>query len=146
MKTRVVVIAGLALVLTACSGAPIQPSLTSFSDIPTPEGMNYQPDRSGVSDGPTVKVARLVYRGRLEVESLSASMRQGLEQRGWKHLRTTTTANRTIVMTFEKPGADLQISLWEGGGFNYYTYLDVTVGRVTDAPGALGRAAYTPPR
>jgi hypothetical protein len=118
---------GLSLLLTACASAPVQPALTTFSDLPVPEGMDYQPDRSGVVDGPTVKVARLVYRGRLEVESLSASMRQGLETNGWRHVRTVKVANKTITQVFEKPGSDLQLSLWEG---TWYTYLDVTIGRV----------------
>jgi hypothetical protein len=125
---RVLVAAGLCLALAACSGAPIQPALTSFTDIPVPEGMAYQPDRSGVVDGPTIKAARLVYKGRLEVESLSASMRQGLEQNGWKHVRTATAANRSINMVFEKPGADLQLTVWEG---SWNTFLDITVGRVS---------------
>jgi hypothetical protein len=145
MKTQLLAIAGLALVLTACSSAPIQPSLASFTDIPTPEGMSYQPERSGVSEGPNVNVARLVYRGRSEVESTASVMRQGLEQNGWKLIRTTTTTNRTIAMTFQKPGSDLVVSLWEAGWGGYYTYMDVTVGRVVTAP-STGSAAWTPPR
>ena len=124
---RRIAIASLLLVLTACSTAPVQPSLSTFTDIPVPEGLEYLPDRSGVADGPTVRVARLVYRGRLEIESLSASMRQGLETNGWRHVRTSTIANRTITQVFQKPGSDLQLSLWEE---SWYTYLDVTVGRI----------------
>ena len=136
MKThQVLVVAGFALLLAACSSAPVQPALgTAFSDVPVPEGMDYQPDRSGVVEGPTVNVARLVYRGRLEIESLSASMRQGLETNGWKHVRTLKAANRTVIQSFEKPGSDLQISLWDGG-WNY-TYLDVTIGRVAQQQAA----------
>jgi hypothetical protein len=130
--SRLVAALGLSLLVSACASASIQPALSTFSDIPVPEGMDYQPDRSGVADGPTVKVARLVYRGRLEIESLSASMRQGLESNGWRHVRTVKAANKTITQVFEKPGSDLQLSLWEG---TWYTYLDVTVGRVQSAVG-----------
>jgi hypothetical protein len=121
--------AGLVLSLTACAGAPPQPFLTSFADIPVPEGMGYLSERSGVMDGATIKAARLVYRGRLEIESLSASMRQGLEMRGWRHVSTAKTSNQTITQVFDKPGGSIQVALWEGW---WYTYLDVTVGKVRD--------------
>ena len=40
-----------------------------------PKGLAYQPSKSTIIESPTVKAARLVYRGRLEVESLKSPKR-----------------------------------------------------------------------
>ena len=65
--------------VAGCASAPSRPVRSEFEDIPVPKGLSYQPDKSTIIESPTVKAARLVYRGRLEAESLSLALRTTFE-------------------------------------------------------------------
>ena len=57
------------LLLGACASAPTNPARSEFEDIPVPKGLTYLAAKSTIIESPTVKAARLVYRGRLEASS-----------------------------------------------------------------------------
>ena len=118
--------AAIALALSACASNPPRPARSEFEDIPVPRGMNYQAGSTTIIDTPSVKAARQVYRGRLELDSLGAATRATLEANGWRHLSSTTTASHGITQVYEKAGTSLQVQLWEGW---WFTYSEYTTGR-----------------
>jgi hypothetical protein len=99
---------------------------SEFEDIPVPKGLTYQPGKSTVIESPTVKAARLVYRGRLEVESLSAAMRTTLEANGWRHVSSTSAADHGVTQVYEKAGSSLEVRLLDGW---WYTFVEMTASR-----------------
>ena len=79
MSIQRFVTALLVLLFTAgCASAPPKAVRSEFEDIPVPKGLSYQADKSTIIESPTVKAARLVYRGRLEVDSLAYLSLEGL--------------------------------------------------------------------
>jgi len=118
------------LLLTACATTPTRPLKSELQDIPIPKGMNYVPDRSAIIEMPNVKATRLVYRGRLEMESLAVSMRAGLEGSGWRHRGSTTTSTAVTNQIYEKAGNFVQVVFWEG---SWYTYMEVTASQTLQA-------------
>ena len=126
MKTTQCAAAVIALLLAAgCATAPAKPSYTAFETIPVPEGLQYQPNDSSMIETPEVRAGRVVYRGRLEPEALSATMRANLEADGWKPVGITTATRSGSTQVFEKGGTQLQVRVWEGGPFAWYTYLEL---------------------
>lgn len=121
-----VVLTGLVLGCVTVSPTP----RSEFEDIPVPRGLSYQAGRSTIIESPTVKAARLVYRGRIEPKSLAAAMRTTLEAQGWRHVSTAGGAP-DLIQTFEKADATLQVRIWEGW---WYTYLELTAGRPVALP------------
>src|SRR6266550_9197318 len=106
MNIRHTVAALLLLALTAgCATSSSQPTRSEFEDIPVANGLTYQPSKSTIIESPTVKAARLVYRGRLEVESLSVAMRTTLEANGWRHVSSTSAAEHGVTQVYEKSGS-----------------------------------------
>ena len=131
MKTYRVLVASVAvLLLAACATTPTRPVKSDFLDIPVPQGMAYVPDRSTVIESPAVRMARFVYRGRLEMGSLGTSMQGGLERSGWRRVSVATTSTDATTQLYEKAGNYLQILLWEG---SWYTYMEVTASRALQA-------------
>ncbi len=117
----------LVLALTAgCATTSSRPTRSEFEDIPVPKGLTYQPSKSTVIESPSVKAARLVYRGRLEVDSLSVAMRTTLEANGWRSVSSTSTADHGITQVYEKSGSSLEVHLIDGW---WYTYVEMTVTR-----------------
>lgn len=96
-----------------------------------PKGLAYQPEKSTIIESPSVKAARLVYRGRIEIESLAVAMRTTLEANGWRHVSSTTTAAHGTTQVYEKSGNSLQVLVWEG---LWYTYVELTASRALQAP------------
>src|SRR2546428_6684334 len=89
MKTQIYAPAGLLLLTAACTTtAPRR----QFEDIQLPTGLSYQPGRSVVIESPSVKAAQLVYRGRLEPESLGDALRARLEANRWRPIFPTARA------------------------------------------------------
>jgi hypothetical protein len=131
----------VALVLTtACATTPPpQPLRADLQDITVPEGLTYQPDRSAVIEAPNVKASRVLYRGRVEPESLTASLRQALEAQGWRPFTTVATPARGAVQTYQKGTSTLQVQIWEGGFFDWYTYLELTTSRLTQGAPTAAR-------
>src|SRR5881628_3899593 len=127
MSIQHLVAAFLVLALTAgCATTSSRPVRSEFEDIPVPKGLSYQPSKSTVIESPTVKAARLVYRGRLEVDSLSVAMRTTLEANGWRHVSSTSAAEHGITPVYEKSGSSLEVRLLDGW---WFTYVELTASR-----------------
>lgn len=121
----------IALLFVACASTPPRPVRSEFEDIPVPKGLTYEPDRSTIIESPQVKAARLVYRGRIEIESLAAAMRTTLESNGWRNVSSTMTSRSGTTQVYEKGGNSVQVQLWEG---LWYTYVELTASRATQVP------------
>ena len=122
-------IVALLLVLAFAAGCASMSSRavrSEFEDIPVPKGLTYQPSKSTVIESPTVKAARLVYRGRLEVESLSVAMRTTLEANGWRHVSSTSAGDHGVTQVYEKAGSSLEIRLLDGW---WFTFVELTASR-----------------
>jgi hypothetical protein len=127
MSIQRFVTALLVLAFTAgCASAPPKAVRSEFEDIPVPKGLSYQPDKSTIIESPTVKAARLVYRGRLEVDSLAAAMRTTLEANGWRHVSSTSVSDHGVTQVFEKAGSSLEVRLVAGW---WYTLVELTASR-----------------
>ncbi len=143
MRNGLCVTLVLMLLTTAC--ATMRPR-SEFDDIPLPKDLTYQPQRSVVIESSTVKAAQLVYRGRLEPESLGHAMRTLLESNGWRHVTRTTEPKDGTRQVYEKGGNALELHIYEGLWFTYLTIavserlLTVTSRIENDAPGASGAA------
>src|SRR5437667_12634686 len=127
MSIQRVLLTLLVVVFTAgCASAPPKAVRSEFEDIPVPKGLSYQADKSTIIESPTVKAARLVYRGRLEVDSLSVAMRTTLEANAWRHVSSTATADHGITQVYEKSGSSLEVHLIDGW---WYTFVELTASR-----------------
>ena len=127
MNIRHTVAALLLLALTAgCATSSSQPTRSEFEDIPVANGLTYQPSKSTIIESPTVKAARLVYRGRVEVDSLAVAMRTALEANGWRYVSSTSTSDHGVTQVYEKAGNPLEVRLIDGW---WYTYVEMTVTR-----------------
>ena len=132
MKTARLGAALLVLTLLAgCASLSSKAAKIEFEDIPIPRGLTFQSDRSTIIESPTVKAARLVYRGRLELQSLAVAWRTTLEANGWRHVSSTSVQEYGITQVYEKAGTSLAVRLWEGWIF---TYAELTVGRAVPSP------------
>jgi hypothetical protein len=124
---RTTLAAFLVLALTAgCATTSPKAARSEFEDIPVPKGLTYQPSKSTIIESPTVKAARLVYRGRLEVESLGIAMRTTLEANGWRHVSTTSAADHGVTQVYEKSQSSLEVRLLDGW---WYTFVELTASR-----------------
>ena len=112
--------------MAGCATTSSRPARSEFEDIPVPKGLTYQPSKSTVIESPSVKAARLVYRGRLEVDSLSVAMRTTLEANGWRHVSSTATADHGITQVYEKSGSSLEVHVIDGW---WYTHVELTASR-----------------
>jgi len=121
----------VSLLLTACASNPPRPVRSEFEDIPVPKGLAYQQDESTVIETPNVKAGRHIYRGRLELDSLTTAIRSTLEANGWRHVSSTKSSQHGTTQVYEKDGDSLQVQLWEG---LWFTYAEYTTGRVLKRP------------
>ena len=117
----------VSLLLTACASNPPRPVRSEFEDIPVPKGLAYQQDESTIIETPNLKAGRHVYRGRLELDSLTTAIRSTLEANGWRHVSSTKSSQHGTTQVYEKDGDSLQVQLWEG---LWFTYAEYTTGRV----------------
>jgi hypothetical protein len=124
---RLAAVAAASLMLAACASNPPRATRTEFEDIPVPKGLTYQQEDSTVIETPNLKAGRHIYRGRLELDSLTTAIRSTLEANGWRHVSSTKTAQHGTTQVYEKDGDSLQVLLWEG---LWYTYAEYTTGRV----------------
>jgi hypothetical protein len=113
--------------LSACASSPPRAQRSEFEDIPVPKGLVLDWSRSTIIESPTIKAARLFYKGRLEPDSLAVAFRTTLEANGWRYLSSTTAAQRGTTQVYEKAGSSLQVIIYEGW---YYTWAEVSVTRV----------------
>lgn len=127
MNIRYTVAVLLLFALTAgCATSSSQPTRSEFEDIPVANGLTYQPSKSVIIESPTVKAARLVYRGRVEVDSLAVAMRTALETNGWRYVSSTSTSDHGVTQVYEKAGNPLEVRLIDGW---WYTYVEMTISR-----------------
>jgi hypothetical protein len=117
----------VSVLLTACASNPPRAVRSEFEDIPVPKGLSYQQDESTIIETPNVKAGRHIYRGRLELDSLTTAIRNTLEANGWRHVSSTKSSQHGTTQVYEKDGDSLQVQLWEG---LWYTYAEYTTGRV----------------
>jgi hypothetical protein len=124
--TRVFAGALLVVVIAGCATFAPRAARSEFEDIPVPKGLAYLEGDSTIIESPSVKAAKLVYRGRVEPVSLGNAMRSTLEANGWRHVSTATAGDKGTTQVYEKPGNALQVRVWEGW---YYTYVELTASR-----------------
>src|SRR5262245_20108434 len=123
---RFLILSTVFLVLTACASSPPRPQHSEFEDIPVPKGLSLDLNKSTIIESPTVKAARLFYKGRVEPESLAVAYRTTLEANGWRHLSSTTSADKGITQVYDKDGNSLQLLIYEG---IYYTWVELSATR-----------------
>ncbi|MGH7268583.1 MAG: hypothetical protein ACREMB_27525 [Candidatus Rokuibacteriota bacterium] len=133
MKTRLGAIAVLTFVLAGCASYRAVPMRSEFLELPLPEGLAYQADDSTIIESPTVRAARLVYRGRVEPGSLAVAVQNTLETGGWRLVRNSYAAGPGTAQAYERGDASLAVRIWEGGLFGWYTYVELTGSRSTSA-------------
>jgi hypothetical protein len=114
------------LLLTSCATSQSRGVRSEFEDIPVPRGLALQENKSTIIESPSVKAARLVYRGRIEASSLATAMRTTLEANGWRSVSSNTSGSLGTTQVYEKGGNSLQVKLWEGW---YFTYVELTASR-----------------
>jgi hypothetical protein len=127
---RLLVLSAVIVTLTACASSPPRAARSEFEDIPVPRGLSLDTNKSTIIESPTVKAARLFYKGRVEPDSLGVAFRTTLEANGWRHLSSTTSADKGITQVYEKSGNSLQVMIYEG---IYYTWVEVSATRVVTA-------------
>jgi hypothetical protein len=126
---RLFVLSLTLIALTACASSPPRQQRSEFEDIPVPKGLAVDLNKSTIIESQTVKAARLFYKGRVEPESLSVAFRTTLEANGWRHLSSTTAADKGTTQVYEKAGASLHVLIYEGW---YYTWVEVSATRVVN--------------
>jgi len=139
---RLLVLSVIALTLSACASSPARPQRTEFEDIPVPAGLTLDLNKSTIIESPTVKAARLFYKGRLQPESLGVAFRTTLEANGWHHVSSTTSAEKGITQVYDKAGNSLQVLIYEGF---YYTWVEVSTTKAVTASQGSERSVYPPP-
>jgi hypothetical protein len=130
---RFLVLSATVLALTACASTPPRAQRSEFEDIPVPKGLAVDLNRSTIIESPTVKAARLFYKGRVEPESLGIAFRTTLEANGWKHLSSTTASDKGTTQVYEKSGSTLQVLIYESW---YYTWVEMSATRMVGSASA----------
>jgi hypothetical protein len=110
---RFFIFLAIVLTLSACASSPPRAQRTEFEDIPVPKGVELDWSRSTIIESPTIKAARLFYKGRITPDSLAVAFRSTLEANGWRHISTTTTDKGT-TQVYDKAGSSLQVLIYEG--------------------------------
>jgi len=128
---RVLLAALVVMVAAGCASTPARAVRSEFEDIPMPRGLTYRSTDSIVIESPSVKAARLVYRGRLELGSLGLALRATLEGNGWRSVNITSNPQHGTAQVYEKDGNALQVLIWEG---LWFTYVELTASRVVGSP------------
>ena len=123
---RYILLSVIALSLAACASSPPK-QRSEFEDIPVPTGLTLDWNKSTVIESPSLKAARLVYKGRVEPDSLGVVYRTTLEANGWHHLNSTTSSEKGTTQVYEKSGNSLQVLIYEG---IYYTWVEVSTTRL----------------
>jgi len=130
---RFLILSTAVLALTACATSTPRAQRSEFEDIPVPKGLAVDLNRSTIIESPTVKAARLFYKGRVEPESLGVAFRTTLEANGWKHLSSTTASDKGTTQVYEKSGSTLQVLIYESW---YYTWVEMSATRMVGSASA----------
>jgi hypothetical protein len=132
MKTSSTIASALLVVILAgCATFAPRAARSEFEDIPVPKGLAYVEGDSTIIESPSVKAAKLVYRGRIEPVSLGNAMRSTLEANGWRHISTAMAGDKGTTQVYDKPGHALQVRVWESW---YFTYVELTTSRSLGSP------------
>ncbi len=132
---RLLILAVLVLTLTACASNPPRVERSEFEDIPVPKGLSADVGKSTIIESPTVKAARIVYKGRIEPDSLAIAYRTTLEANGWRHLNTAS-ADQGITQVYDKQDSSLQVMIY---GSWWYTWVEVSTTRIVNSSAAQAR-------
>lgn len=124
---RMLLLSVIALSVMACASSPPKQARSEFEDIPVPSGLTLDWDKSTVIESPSLKAARLVYKGRVEVGSLGQAFRTTLEANGWRHLTSTTSSDKGTTQVYDKSANSLQVQIYEG---IYYTWVELSATRL----------------
>ncbi len=138
---RLFMLSVIVLTLASCASSPPRAQRSEFEDIPVPRGLSVDIDKSTIIESPSIKAARIVYKGRLEPESLATAFRTTLESNGWRHLSSTMASGKGITQIYDKPGSSLQIMIYEG---MYYTWVELSTTKVVTGTLAAPAAAPIP--
>ncbi len=125
-------VAILTALLAGCASAPPRPARSEFEDIPVPKGLTLDQGKTTIIESPSVKAARLFYKGRVEPASLATAFRTTLEANGWRFISTTTFSSQGTTQVYEKAGDSLTVTISEG---LYYTWVEMTATKVVGRPG-----------
>src|SRR5256885_4467625 len=128
---RVLAISLCLLAATACASNPPRVQRSEFEDIPVPKGLTVDLNKSTIIESPSIKAARLFYKGRVEVESLALAFRTTLEANGWRNLSAATASNKGITQIYEKTGSSLQVVIYQGW---YNTWVEMSATRAVESP------------
>jgi hypothetical protein len=101
---RFFIFLAIVLTLSACASSLPRAQRTEFEDIPVPKGVELDWSRSTIIESPTIRAARLFYKGRITPDSLAVAFRSTLEANGWRHISTTTTDKGT-TQVYDKRAA-----------------------------------------
>jgi len=121
---------GLIVVLAGCASAP-RAVRSEFEDIPVPKGLTLDQGKTTIIESPSVKAARLIYKGRVEPASLAIAFRTTLEANGWRFISTTTFSPQGTSQVYEKAGDTLTVQISEGF---WYTWVELTATKVVSRP------------
>ncbi len=124
---QLVLVMAIVSTITACASSPPRAQRSEFEDIPVPKGLLLDWSRSTIIESPTIKAARLFYKGRLTPDSLALAFRTTLEANGWRYLSSTTAAGKGTTQVYDKAGSSLQVLIYEGW---YYTWVELSATRV----------------
>ena len=124
----------IVMVVAGCASAPARPVRSEFEDIPVPKGLALDQDKTTIIESPSVKAARLVYKGRVEPGSLALAFRTTLEANGWRFISTTTFSPPGTTQVYEKSGDSLTVQISEEW---WYTKVELTATKVVSRPPAV---------
>jgi len=82
-----------------------------FEDILIPQGLKLEMDRSFIYETPSFKVGKLVFSGRLEVQSLANFFANNMERDGWKLLNKF--GFKDVVLNFSKSRKTCTVNLYD---------------------------------
>ena len=123
--------------IAGCASAPPRAIRSEFEDIPVPKGLILDQGKTTIIESPSVKAARLFYKGRVEPASLAMAFRTTLEANGWRFISTTTFSSQGTTQVYEKAGDSLTVAISEG---IYYTWVEMSATKVIARPGGTSPA------
>ena len=111
---------------------------------PRPEGAHLPAGQVDDHESPTVKAARLVYRGRLEVESLGLGHADHPRGERLASRQQHAVADQGVTQIYEKAGSSLEVRLLDGW---WFTFVELTASRSLQhgLPRSRPRASLHPP-
>jgi len=94
----------------AISAPGLAPAMARrFRDVPLPQGLREDTDRSFVYDSQATQVARMVYFTKDSMGDLAQFYMKYAPDEGWK-LVSTTQVDKSVSLLFSKPGRRLDVS------------------------------------